>query len=347
MVNEKLPFGEPVFFEGKYEENKLYPLYIQTFTCSFELKPNKIPSIQLKNNFNFLPNEYVKSSNGDFITMTLTSVDMDLFFKQYDVKVYKYHNGWMFKQVQGLFTDYVTKWTESKIQAKKDKNKPLYTISKLMLNSLYGKMGLSPKVRSKFPYINEEGVVCYYLTALTIRKSIYIPVATFITSYARRKTILTSQAIRDYSLEKYGEDYYCYSDTDSIHLRYMSEEELKKFVDIDDFKLGAWKLESTFTKAKFIRQKCYIEENELTKEEYLKLKNDDDFEGNIYEHDGKYYLLNTTIAGMPKFQGKYITFDNFNVGLSLLETDETIEHKKRFKHVKGGVLLVDSDFTIK
>ena len=39
-----------------------------------------------------------------------------------------------------------------------------------------------------------------------IRKSIYIPIATFVTSYARKKTIETSQKIRDFSLNKYGVD---------------------------------------------------------------------------------------------------------------------------------------------
>ena len=38
MKYEKLPFGEPLYFEGEYTEDKLYSLYIQTFSCSFELK---------------------------------------------------------------------------------------------------------------------------------------------------------------------------------------------------------------------------------------------------------------------------------------------------------------------
>ena len=47
------------------------------------------------------------------------------------------------------------------------------------------------------------------------REPIYIPMASFITSYARLKTITTSQAIKTYSIENYGEDKYVYSDTDS------------------------------------------------------------------------------------------------------------------------------------
>ena len=48
-----------------------------------------------------------------------------------------------------------------------------------------------------------------------------------------------------------------------------------------------------------------------------------------------------------KSYGKYITFENFKEGFEILASDEESEHKLRFKHVKGGVLLVDTDFTIK
>ena len=37
-------------------------------------------------------------------------------------------------------------------------------------------------------------------------------------------------------------------------------EELKLFCDIDPVRLGSWKHEGHFTKAKFVRQKCYLEE---------------------------------------------------------------------------------------
>ena len=57
--------------------------------------------------------------------------------------------------------------------------------------------------------------------------------------------------------------------------------------------------------------------------------------------------LNVTIAGLPKKQGKYITFENFNKGLQILASDTEKEHKLTFKHVKGGVKLVETDFTIK
>ena len=322
MKNAYLPFGKPIFYKGKYEYNPLYPLYIQRISCSFELKEGKIPTIQLKNNPMFNPTEYLTSSDGDIITLTLTNVDLELFLENYNVKNLIYNSGWKFKRVRGLFNEYINTWSNNKIQAKKDGNKALYMVSKLMLNSLYGKFAKNPYNRSKYPYINESGEVSYHLGDVEEGKGLYIPIGAFITSYAREKTIRTSQAIRDYTLKKYGKDYYIYSDTDSIHMLELPEEELKSFVDIDDYILGYWKLESRFKRGKFIRQKCYIEQ---------------DYEDKI----------NVTVAGLPKRLGKYVTFDNFKVGFSLLANDETIDHKLTYKHVDGGVMLVETDFTIK
>ena len=47
-----------------------------------------------------------------------------------------------------------------------------------------------------------------------------------------------------------------------------------------------------------------------------------------------------TCAGMPKSCYDQVTFDNFKEGL-------TVGGKLMFKHVKGGVILVDTEFTIK
>lgn len=166
--------------------------------------------------------------------------------------------------------------------------------------------------------------------------------ACFVTAYGRDKTIRTSQAIRDYSEKKYGIDKYWYSDTDSIHsgLTLADFEELKDILDIDDFRLGAWAIEvPKFTRAIYIRQKCYIE-----------------------EIDGK---VNVTVAGLPKYLAPIINFDNFKRGFStgkMTQQDlinlarengaseeeiKRVHHKLTYHYVKGGVILEDTDFTIK
>lgn len=99
MYEKLLPFGEPIFFEGKYKEDICYPLYIQRIICSFELKEGKIPTIQIKNTKSFfIPTEYLISSDNQIVELTLTNIDLKLFFEQYNVYELEYICGWKFKR---------------------------------------------------------------------------------------------------------------------------------------------------------------------------------------------------------------------------------------------------------
>lgn len=341
MVQEYLPYGKPEYFDGKYENDSSMPLFIQVFVCSFKLKKGKIPNIQIKHNLSFIPNEYVESSNNELVALSLCSPDFELFMENYDVDNLKFINGWKFKARKGIFDDYINYWMKEKIEASKEKNASKRQIAKLMLNSLYGKFGLSTKCGQKAPVADEDGVIRFVNLPQEERKPLYIPVACFITSYGRCKTIRTAEAIRDYSLKKYGKDAYLYSDTDSIHamLTDADLEELKDIIDVDDYKLGAWSKESEFTRAIFIRQKCYIE-----------------------EIDGE---LNVVVAGLPKYLAPIITFETFKKGFTTAgmsqddliklarkngaseEQIKNLHHKLTYKYVNGGVILSDTDFTIK
>lgn len=135
-----------------------------------------------------------------------------------------------------MFSKYIDKWVKVKNDATLSGNKGLRTLAKLMLNALYGKLATSLETKSKYPYLGEDGIVHYETSEIQEKKGIYLPAGTFITSYARNKTIRTSQAIMDYSIKKYGKNLYIYSDTDSIHCL-LPEKELKKFCEIDDVEL--------------------------------------------------------------------------------------------------------------
>ncbi len=311
MYNEILPFGEPFFYEGEYVEDKVYPLYIQRLTCSFKIKEGKIPTIQIKHS-RFVDNEYLTDSGLEPVALTLTSIDLKLFLEQYDVWDLHYESGWKFKGMRGLFTKYIDKWIKVKNDATISGNKGMRQVAKIMLNSLYGKFATSLDVQSKVPYL-EDDVVKYRLGEKTTKDGVYLPMGAFITAYARDKTIRTSQSIKDYSINKYGVDMYCYSDTDSIHT-ILPIEELKQFCEIDDVKLGAWKHESHFERAKFIRQKTYLEE----------------INGEIQ----------ITCAGLPQRCYDQVTWENFKEGLK-------VDGKLAFHHVKGGVILRETEFTIK
>ena len=312
MYEKPMPIGEPILFQGEYVYDRVYPLYIQMLTCCFELKEGMIPTIQIKNNKYFMENEYLTSSDNEIVTLVLSNIDLKLFLEHYNVYELHYECGWKFKAMNGIFTEYIDKWIKVKIEATKQGNKGMRQIAKIALNSLYGKYATSLDIQSKYPYL-EDGIVKYYLSDKEQRNGLYLPIGIFITSYAREKTIRTSQAIKDYSIKKYEKDMYIYSDTDSIHTL-LPIEELKQFCDIDDVALGKWKHESSFTKARFVRQKCYLE--------------------NIDDE------VKITCAGMPKECYKYVEWEKFKEGF-------TCGGKLTFRHVIGGVKLVETDFTIK
>lgn len=340
MHNKKLPFGEPIPFDGKYESDRLYDLYIQVIVCDFKLKKGKIPCIQIKNSFSFIGNEWLDNSHDELVTLVLTNIDLELFMEQYDVYNISYEGGWKFKSTIGLFSKYIDFWTDEKIKAKKDKNGSMYLISKLMLNSLYGKFGTNPNIQSKYPFIDsEKDIIRYGKYPKETKDPVYCALSSFVTSYGRNQIIRTSQAIRDYSISNYGKDYYIYSDTDSIHSLFTDKEVLSKFVDIDDYRLGAWKLESIFNRGSYIRQKCYIENIVIDEDDYNKGILGEN--KNLYSKDkNNFYKLNVTIAGLPKKLASNINFKNFKKNF-------TCGGKLTFKHVKGGVILVDTPFTIK
>lgn len=328
MYNELLPYGTGKRYKGKYTENSEFPLYVQIFTCCFDIKPGYIPTIQIKKGFMFAPNEYIKSSNGQDITLCLTSVDLELFLEHYNVYNIQWEYGYMFRGAHGLFKQYIDKWIEIKIKADLEGNIAMRTLAKLMLNALYGKFGLNPDCRHKTPYYN-NGIIGYHTSDKERRRPLYIPMATFITAYARKKTITTAQSLKER---------FVYADTDSLHL--IGQE--MPNIDIHDTKLGAWKHESNFSRARFIRQKSYIEM--LT---WHKNKNVD--------------KLSVTCAGLPKKAHNFISIREMKrklkcggkwirkqeVNFDTFMQGATFYGKLTPKHVIGGVVLIDTAFTIR
>ena len=158
----------------------------------------------------------------------------------------------------------------------------------------------------------------------------YIALASFVTSYARRVTITSFQRLKDDYLAGKSEIQPIYADTDSLHCSSPGFK-LPSGLEIDPYKLGAWKYESRFSDkgqsegygAKFLRQKCYIEN--LTED---------------IESDDPDYHLKITVAGMPEECYDQVTFDNFNIGAEYFG-------KKTPSTVPGGTVLVEGTFTIK
>ena len=310
-----LPWGEPVYFSGNYKPNKMFPLYVINFTCEFQLKPGHYPSVQLKHTMYYSDNEYITASLVP-TTLTLTSVDYELFLENYNILgTIEFHGGYMFKARHGIFNEYIDFWYAQKTEAKRTGNKGLEKIAKLMLNSLYGKFGSRRDGKSKIPYYDpSDDIVRYKLGPKEERKGGYLPIATFITSYCRDKIIRTANLC--------GERF-IYADTDSVHIIGVEPVE---GMDVDEYRLGAFKLEQTFIRGRFIRQKTYME---------------------IYKR-GEQEKMNLKCCGMPDKLKRSLTESDFVEGAIFDHSrDERFAPKLMPQVVPGGVILKETTFQIK
>ena len=340
MQSKPVPYGKPKHsFEVKktkdgrivvpYVDGEVYDYYFLRVVVNFKLKPNKIPSIMLKNadmknefNDKFMAdlplNTYLDSSGGQPIELIMSKDDYELMHEQYYVNE-NIVEGMFFKSVEGIFEDYINKWSKIKIEAGLKKDKTRREIAKLFLNSLYGKFGSKCENVFKF-YDMDENVLTLKPQVKKIDDPIYVPMASAITAGARRKTIETSQKVLDYGLKYYKKVMYYYSDTDSIHTRLTLNECIRCLgSDIDKDNtgiLGLWKAEAKDVKrSKFIRPKTYLEESES--------------EGML-----------TGVAGMPKEIQELLNWDSFSTGKQFLG-------KLAPCHVQGGILLLEDIFTVK
>lgn len=318
MYNCLLPYGYPMYFEGKPEHDDNYPLFIVHMKCCFELKPDHLPTVQLKNNRRFVETEYLTTSQVELkpgvienepVEMWLTNVDYSLLMEHYDVTDVTYINGYKFKGARGMFKDYIDHW----MHIKETTTGALRQLAKLMLNSLYGKFATNPVAKKKIPMLDHDGVVRYQILTDKLAKEIgvkppelrdpvYTAMGCFITAYARDKTIRSAQKV-------YGR--FIYADTDSLHLE---GQEVPEGLEVHPTHLGAWKNEGAFEDSLFLRAKTYME-----------------------TVDG---VTKVTCAGMPDNVKEKVTYDNFRDGA-------TFTGKLLPRRYPGGIVLVDTTFTLK
>lgn len=338
MRSRVLPHGTPIHYKGRYKYDEMYPLYTQMVRCAFELKPGKIPTIQVRDGQVERKSEYLRSSDCEEIVLILNNVDLDLFLENYYVYNPEWISGWKYKGTRGLFDEYVDKWTEAKVRATEEENWGLRLVAKLFLNALYGKFGQSNRRKSKAPYKDTDGVVKYKDLPPTSCDALYVPMASFITSYARDITLRAAQRVKDEYEAGISKIRWAYCDTDSLHL--LSDDfSIPDWLEIHPTKLGAWKIEYKFTKAKYIRQKCYILKTIISEKDYQKGRAGD-YPTLYSKRNGVFYKMKVTVAGMPEECYPEVSFKNFKVGASY-------SGRKQQSVVPGGAILRSLDFTIK
>lgn len=208
MRYKSYPYGLPEFVMG---EKELDGLYVACIEYTATLKHGCLPCIQIKDNPKFNPREYQRNITEPLIGW-FTSVDIALMQDMYELDIIDFLGAYKFNSQYGLFDDYIDINNYNKTHAT---NPGERFQAKLCNNSLYGKFGQKIQGSKKIPVL-EDDTVHYKLVDGDDRDPVYIPIASFVTAYARDYLIRTAV--------KFG-DNYIYSDTDSI----------KAFGDVPDW----------------------------------------------------------------------------------------------------------------
>jgi hypothetical protein len=250
------------------------------------------------------------------VTMTMTQTDYELFREHYEVKDFKILDGCYFDVTTGIFDPYINKYKQIKMTSKGAQRE----LAKLFLNNLYGKMASSPNSNFKVAYVKDDKTIGFYTVIANDKIPGYIPVGSAITSYARNFTIRAAQ--KNYQgPDKPG---FIYADTDSIHCDLLPEDLTGIRISPNDF--CAWKLESCWDIAYFVRQKTYIEH--VTHED-------------LQEVDTPYYTVKC--AGMPEKCKKL--FLRSMAGEKPKDTENLTNEEREFLSVQRS--LTDFDIGLK
>lgn len=288
MRYNPMPYGRPEYHTGKPGHG----MWIARIHIGHaKIKARHIPCIQIKHS-RWNDTEYLTELED--AQLFITNIDWELITHQYDLWDISYYDYYEFHSAVGMFDEYIDELYKIKCES----TGAIRYLTKIELNSFYGKFGTNPVQVSLEPYL--DGGINFRKCQERITDGVYCPVAIYTTAYARKRIITEAQKLYDRLL---------YIDTDSLHLL---DDDISG-LDVDNKRLGALKLESKFMRAKYLRPKCYIED-----------------EG---DH------LNVKCAGMPDNVKRSITFDQFKPGASF-------SGKLMRKEMEGGAALIETTFTI-
>ena len=362
------PIGKPNFWTGDFippeaeGQNRYYFVRIRT---RFRLKDGFLPCIQIKGSPWYKSTEWLTSSDiydpyrKEYVdslpwmdgtieqmrpTLTLTMTDYRLIRDHYDLYDFEILDGCWFTASMGFFDDYIEKYKKIKQESKG----AMRTLAKLFLNNLYGKMASSTDSSFKVCYTKEDGTLGFDIVEAHDKKPGFIAVGSAITSYARNFTIRAAQ------MNFYGEDKpgFIYADTDSIHCD-LKPEQLKG-IKVHDRNFCAWKLESCWDQAWFVRQKTYMEH--VTHEDLNPLPEDrihwelrcagmpDTCKKLFLESMGEKAMTEDEKKKLSKEASDFLktkrSIKDFSAGLQ-------VPGKLIPKRIRGGIVLVEDYYTVR
>ena len=304
------PYGTPIQYDNTEDVHKDY-YYIVNVVLTAKVKKNKIPCIMASVKGSVINNECVEEFTVD--NVWLTNFDVMMLEENYDISYFEEIEVYAFKTIEGIFKNFIDKHYEIKRKSTGAKRQ----ISKLMLDSLYGRFGLKLNKRKTKIEIDENTNTISYKNGDQFNNSLvhYLPIAIFITSIARYCIVNNALSVYDRLI---------YIDTDSIHL---VGTDIPDICNISD-KLGDYKVEAVFSRAKYLGIKTYIH---------------DEYEiSNAYSKD---YTIKNNIKTVIKMCGatekvkKNINWDNFKYG-------QKVPGHTILKLLPGGGVRKETEYTI-
>ena len=347
----KLPYGHPLYEFGEGKHPDMSKFWVAEVLAEFTLlDKDKLPCIPSKaikeggivedkdsNHDKWL------TESGGIVKMHISAIDYMTIQQSYDFKVIRWlwsiHWAWKVQPEVAKFVDTRFDTRVKYKQLAKKENDPHKKLeyqtmdnrAKIDINSFYGKFGEEVIKEGKTPHLEYDedlghDVVVYKTDRVDIASEYnrkFLPVAIAITAWGRQQLVEMANLLGEH---------FIYCDTDSVHyIKGGGQQKIDQAVktgkiDISKDTLGAWDFEGSFVRGRFLRAKCYMEEDQ---------------EGNLL----------ATVAGLPADPGtgnfskvrSCLNWDNFHIG-TIIPPEES--HKLRTVATPTGNKLLPTRFKI-
>ena len=348
-ANFKLPYGHCVSEYGEDKHPDMSKFWVAEALVEFKLKPHHLPCIpkkaisegELLERRELVIDKWVDDSHG-IVKMKFSSIDYQTMSESYELTIWRWcwSMHWAWKKHREV-AKFVNTNNERKVKysalarietdpQKKIEYNTIRNRAKIDNNSFYGKFGEEVIKEGKTPYLVEDDEGREDIEWIVDREEVqsersrkYLPVAIAITAWGRQQLVRGANILGEHFL---------YCDTDSLHFLKEGEYKLDQANKEGHFykhpeELGAWDYEGTYTRGRYLRAKCYMEETP---------------EGERL----------ATVAGLPadKHSGQFskkrscLNWDNFHLG-TVIHQEQT--NKLRTLRTPTGNKLLPVAFEIK
>lgn len=192
MLYDVLPFGTPIKLTKGTPYDYDYKLWVIKADMKFHIKDGMLPWLRFK-----YANDRILENMGatDYVThtdnwhnMTLTNIDLENISRFYDIEISpQYVQYVVFESEIGANSEYINHWFHEKAIAPKNSVERL--AAKLMLNSAYGRFGMSA-IEENVTFVFDDELQDYIpesVEGLSEEVPGYLPFAMFVTAHARRR----------------------------------------------------------------------------------------------------------------------------------------------------------------